>query len=64
MMEISVAYPKCGLKANLQKEIKQLAKDAGVYLKDVGRAELRHHSWGIGLSIYGKDGKFITNMAI
>ena len=48
---------------DIVKEAKKLAKEKGVKIKDIGMVRLTHHNWGIALSVWHKDGSFITNEA-
>ena len=52
---------KDGNKIDIVKDVKEHVKKKGWKIKDIDRLELVPAHGGIGVSIYGKEGKFITN---
>ena len=61
-MKILLSY-KGKYTFNVLTEAKRLAKEKGCKIKDIGTIELNQMDYGVSLSVWSKDNKFITNCA-
>ena len=43
---------------------KSYARESKTKIKDLGKVELSHQVWGIAMTLFDKNGDFITNVAL